>query len=208
MKPALYHQYPPQDPGEFEALCRLVRETQPAELLEVGSRHGRSLVRLIEAALPGLEMATAIDLPGGPWGRDDSREALLALAVDLAARRIKLALHLASSYGPDMRALAATWGGRFDFIFLDGDHRLAGITADFEIYWPTLAPGGIMAIHDISGRVARNRNGHTMEVPKFWQALEHPEISERLEFIAPDRKFGIGVLRKCERRERASAHLP
>lgn len=35
-----------------------------------------------------------------------------------------------------------------DFLFLDGDHSVAGTTADFEQYTPYLAPGGYLALHD------------------------------------------------------------
>jgi hypothetical protein len=35
-----------------------------------------------------------------------------------------------------------------DFIFIDGDHSLEGITRDWELYAPKMAPGGYMLLHD------------------------------------------------------------
>jgi hypothetical protein len=38
----------------------------------------------------------------------------------------------------------------FDYVYIDGDHNKAGVTADIEAYWPKLKPGGIMAFDDYS----------------------------------------------------------
>ena len=38
--------------------------------------------------------------------------------------------------------------GGLDFIFIDGDHSLEGITSDWACYAPKLAPGGYMLLHD------------------------------------------------------------
>lgn len=35
-----------------------------------------------------------------------------------------------------------------DFIFIDGDHSLAGIRRDWEVWAPRIRSGGIMALHD------------------------------------------------------------
>lgn len=35
-----------------------------------------------------------------------------------------------------------------DFVFIDGDHSLAGITADWKFWSEHLKPGGIIALHD------------------------------------------------------------
>lgn len=40
--------------------------------------------------------------------------------------------------------------GDLDFIFIDGDHSLEGITRDWELYAPKMAPGGYMLLHDTS----------------------------------------------------------
>jgi predicted O-methyltransferase YrrM len=38
--------------------------------------------------------------------------------------------------------------GQLDFLFIDGDHSLEGITRDWTDWSARIAPGGIMALHD------------------------------------------------------------
>jgi predicted O-methyltransferase YrrM len=38
--------------------------------------------------------------------------------------------------------------GQFDFIFVDGDHSLTGISRDWEDWSDRVSPGGIIALHD------------------------------------------------------------
>ena len=35
-----------------------------------------------------------------------------------------------------------------DFMFIDADHKLSGVTRDVKAYWPLLRNGGIMVLHD------------------------------------------------------------
>jgi predicted O-methyltransferase YrrM len=58
--------------------------------------------------------------------------------------------------------------GRYDVLFVDGEHSYEGVTADLEQHCPGLAPGGHVVLHDCWGDVARAatefaaRNGATM----------------------------------------------
>jgi predicted O-methyltransferase YrrM len=36
----------------------------------------------------------------------------------------------------------------FAFVFIDHDHKLDSTVAAYEMFWPHLSPGGIMAFHD------------------------------------------------------------
>jgi predicted O-methyltransferase YrrM len=38
--------------------------------------------------------------------------------------------------------------GRFDLLFIDGDHSYEGCTADLENWFPLLSPGGHVVLHD------------------------------------------------------------
>ena len=44
---------------------------------------------------------------------------------------------------------------KFDFIFIDGDHEYESVKLDYELYYPSLIEGGIIAFHD-----SRPRCGH------------------------------------------------
>jgi predicted O-methyltransferase YrrM len=83
-------------------------------------------------------------------------------------------------------------GGRsVDFLFIDGDHRYEGVRRDFELYEPLVAPGGIVAFHDVSPRSTPD----TVGTERFWAELKatHP-TEERVADGGPG--YGIGVYRK------------
>ncbi|NGO72570.1 class I SAM-dependent methyltransferase, partial [Streptomyces boncukensis] len=41
------------------------------------------------------------------------------------------------------------WGGRLGLVFIDGGHTDEHATADYEGWVPHLAPGGLLAVHDV-----------------------------------------------------------
>ncbi len=45
-------------------------------------------------------------------------------------------------------AMAAIPGDSLDFVFVDGDHRFEGVTADLELAYEKLRPGGVIALDD------------------------------------------------------------
>jgi MMP 1-O-methyltransferase len=49
----------------------------------------------------------------------------------------------------DSAAIARFWSTTLGFVFIDGGHSLAAATADYEGWAPLVAPGGILAIHDV-----------------------------------------------------------
>jgi hypothetical protein len=46
-----------------------------------------------------------------------------------------------------------------DFIFIDGDHVLAGLGGDWNGWSPLVAPGGIVNLHDSISSRPRNIDG-------------------------------------------------
>ena len=60
--------------------------------------------------------------------------------------------HLASRKVRFVRALSTEVGDRVptpvDYVFIDGDHSLAGIKADWAFWSERLGPGGIIVLHD------------------------------------------------------------
>lgn len=202
MTSSSFHQYPAQNVGEFERLCHLLRERQPRRILEIGSRHGRSLLRLVEAAHPALERLVALDLPNAAWGEADSQAALEACLSHIAARwhgRIETRLILADSHAAETIAQAAAWGP-YDFIFIDADHSEEGCQRDVDNYLPLIAPGGFAALHDIAGNEAQVREvggqKYQLRVPTVWRRLRerHPRIREIGELVEKNSGFGIGLV--------------
>ena len=56
--------------------------------------------------------------------------------------------HVVAVVGDSPR-LAALWGTPLAFLFIDGGHGAAAAHADYEGWIPHLAPGGVLAIHDV-----------------------------------------------------------
>lgn len=196
-----FHLYPAQHYGEFERFCAVVRERQPRRVLEIGSRHGRSLLRLVESAQPALERIVAVDLPGAAWGEDDSQPVLTACIEHIRTRwngRVDAHLLLADSHAIGTAA-AVSARGPFDCIFIDADHTEEGCQRDLDLYLPMLAPGGFAALHDIAGNENHTREfrgqKYQLRVPTVWRRLRDrfPQIRETRELVEAESCFGIGL---------------
>lgn len=89
------------------------------------------------------------------------------------------------------RVAAALAGHKADFLFIDGDHTVEGVTADYEDYREFVRPGGLIAFHDIVEKQPLPTN----QVAQFWQRIKHE--TETTEFIHNQQQcgFGIGLIR-------------
>jgi predicted O-methyltransferase YrrM len=88
-------------------------------------------------------------------------------------------------------------GQKIDFLFHDASHLYDMVSKDFSIYWSLIAPGGIMAFHDISLYTVE-----TCDKYKWWREIRDSG-PQRLTYAyeIPDRMnlgMGIGVLFKGE----------
>lgn len=78
---------------------------------------------------------------------------------------------------------------QYGYIYLDGDHSYEGIKLDYELFWPKLKKGGLMAFHDVT--VKEWGLLKDFGVWKFWQELkEVPKIT------FPLKQSGLGILQK------------
>jgi len=80
-------------------------------------------------------------------------------------------------------------GEKIDLLFIDGDHSYAGVRDDFERYRKYVAPGGIIALHDV-GQLE-----HVLGPPLYWKEIKQADYKTR-EIIFQDAKtlWGIGVV--------------
>ena len=80
---------------------------------------------------------------------------------------------------------------KFDYIFIDGDHRYEGVKRDFEEWVPKLEIGGYVALHDS----AVNRGG-----PMWWpepsRLADEIITASELEYV--DTVFTITLFRKIK----------
>lgn len=116
-------------------------------VVEIGVYEGSSALELCEALGPDAELHLVDPfgshpdaLPSG-WG-----------ATEWATRR---AVARAARGGPRVHwhvalsdAVAATFAGEVDLVFIDGDHSYEGCRKDWEMWRAHVAPGGFAAFHD------------------------------------------------------------
>jgi hypothetical protein len=174
-----------QRPKELAAFLECLVAEAVTSYLEVGARHGDTFAAVAETLAPGARLV-AVDLPGAMWGRADSLPALERAVAH--ARSLGHDAHLIvgdSTHPATITAVRAL--GPFDAAFLDGDHREAGIRADWTHYGPMAR---LVAFHDI----APTPDNARIDVPRVWREVRalHPTF----EFHDPDAPgMGIGVAR-------------
>lgn len=79
----------------------------------------------------------------------------------------------------------------WEYIFIDGDHSYDGVKRDFNLFWPKLREGGILAIHDIFS--PKSIMGTRAGVKKFWNELKR---SREYRLIEIPGLCGMGLIQK------------
>jgi len=174
-----------QIPSEIEGLAREVKNIEPRVVLEIGTYEGGTA--LIWAQLASELVVTCDINPPGPRGE-------LIQAFPPPGSSCRVSILTGDSHSDNfVKLVARELGGKqVDFLFIDGDHREAGVKADYRNYRPFVRKGGLIAFHDIAEKQDQPGN----EVQHFWKYLKQEE-SDTMEFIA-DRDqvgFGIGIVR-------------
>ena len=134
----------------FLALLAAV-PTARGEILEIGSFKGKSTVILARSARfagqPRVCAVDPLDLPSStdptdapPGGTAEIfRANLRASGVD----------DMVEHHQMTSQALARQWSKPLRLLWIDGDHTYAGAKHDYEAFAPHLAPGAIVALHDV-----------------------------------------------------------
>ncbi len=81
-------------------------------------------------------------------------------------------------------------GEKLDFLFIDGDHTLEGVRADYEMYAPLVHNGGWIAFHDIT-ESDYHKNMNAGGSAEHWRSLNHPA---KIHVNWRDPGFGIGIV--------------
>lgn len=173
-----------QIPAEITSLARLVAALKPRIILEIGIARGGTL--LLWASL-AAERVISCDI-------EDMRvQAPLYAAFPPPCSRCRVTLLSGNSHDPAFRRHAAEelGGTQVDFLFIDGDHTKAGVTADYNDYRGFVRPGGVIALHDIVERQPRPTN----QVYHFWRRIKEQAVTEEIVQDPSQVGFGIGVVR-------------
>jgi predicted O-methyltransferase YrrM len=179
-----------QKPEEIRWLFDLVRAQRPRVVLEIGLDLGGTFFLWSRAAAPDAHLL-AIDIrPVGRLGMWSSFS-LVRRGFAVGSQRVTLLMDSDSHSETTRQRIAALLNGHaVDFLFIHGDHSCDGVWQDFNMYSPLVAPGGLIAFHDISQNPAERTKG----VAQFWRefTVEH-ETEERV--VNDEPGFGIGVYR-------------
>ncbi len=176
---------------EITGFVRFLRGRKLRNVMEIGSESGGTFYLWCRlAALGGIKIS--LDKPDGDSGSWRFKES------GPLAERTKLF----QSFAPrvkvvtgDSHSPAVKWGishilgaEKLDLLFIDGDHSYEGVKQDFEMYREFVAPGGLIAFHDILDTEHHRIRG--CHVSKLWQELQ----GHKIEFNAKTHLGGIGVL--------------
>lgn len=178
-----------QKRGEILALLRSLEGRPPRRLLEIGGALGGTLVLLCRAA---AEDARILSIDSG------YTEAQAVVLPSLAGAERSLTCLRADSRAPETLERVRDWldGEKLDLLFIDGDHSLKGVSADFAKYSKLVRPGGAVVFHDIVpdhltryGRFSMSDSG---EVAVFWAQLK-PLMPVSREFVEDPEQDGFGI---------------
>lgn len=177
--------------SELEALLELVRAESPRTVLEIGTALGGTLFGFARVAAPDALLVT-VDLPEGRFGGGyHPARGHLYRSFARGGQRIRLVV--GDSHQPrTLERVQELLASRpVDFLFVDGDHAVEGVRADYELYGPLVRPGGLIAFHDIVPGDEELVGG----VPDFWRGFkESRDVSELVESWEQG-AYGIGVVR-------------
>ena len=153
----------PPDEGDalYEAALAAGRAVPGTPFIEIGSYCGRSTIWLGAAARACNTVVFAVDhhrgseenQPGWEWhdpgdvdpriGRMDTLPMFRATVHDAGLEDVVIAVVGASP------VVAAQWSTPSAFVFIDGGHGVEPARRDYEGWTPLVAPGGLLAIHDV-----------------------------------------------------------
>lgn len=176
-----------QDEHELGQLLDLVAGSKV--VLELGTHLGGTFHALCWTADPHA-LCISVDMPGH---QDTASHHDLISRAPSGQVIIQI---LGDTHDPQtLRKVKTALGDRkVDCLFIDADHRYEAVRADHEDYGPLVAPGGIIAFHDIN-RSWNDQPG--CEVDRYWQDLlyEWAGSVEHWAFVHAQ-SYGIGAYRK------------
>lgn len=149
----------PLDEGRalFEAACT----ARPGTWLEIGTYCGKSTVLLAQAAreVGGTQIVTVDhhhgseeNQPGWEWHDTTMVDEHSGLLDTLPSFRRTWDDHVrdvVSAVVATTEQVAAWWSTPVEFLFLDGNHVEAMAQHDYAAFAQHVAPGGLLAVHDV-----------------------------------------------------------
>lgn len=172
-----------QAEAEIAAFAALLAREGVKSYLEIGSKFGGSLWRVANALPKGSRIVSLDTNVNGPELQDTINR-LNGSGYDA---------WLIPFNSTEPRAIErANMLGPFDALLIDGDHKLPGVTADWNNYGRMAS---IVAFHDIGWRRdPSNPKAKSIVVPQFWDSIKGPYRYEEIKLCPTGKNNGIGVL--------------
>ncbi|WP_233417202.1 class I SAM-dependent methyltransferase [Halovulum marinum] len=182
---------PMQAPFELASLMREVSDRRPKTVLEIGTARGGTLFLLCRFSAPDAKIIS-VDLPYGrngggypKWKESHYRR--------FCGEQQELNLLRADSHSKETvdKVDRIVGGDGIDFIMIDADHSYEGVKQDYMYYLPLLAPGGVIALHDVLPT-----DDPSIDVNRFWVELENDTSVQTKTIVAdPEQgRYGIGLV--------------
>lgn len=183
-----------QKPYELEQLVERVLDLEPLVTVEIGSALGGTFYAWCQCA---PETATVISIDLGEKQTNLPYATTNALQVHRKAGQMVECIRGDSQDEATRDELVELLGGSpIDFLFIDADHRLAGVSRDHELYEPLVRKGGLIAFHDILPQPRDERGEEwVIDVAPLWERVKGPRSWEFIDYSV-SHYGGIGVYEK------------
>jgi cephalosporin hydroxylase len=180
---------------ELSPLISLLKRRKLRTVVEIGTAQGGTFYAWCKIAEPGA-LIVSIDLPHGPFGGGYTIKDIKKFRKYKRKDQKLYFLREDSHQQKTKRELIKILHGRkIDFLFIDGDHRYAGVRRDFQLYSPIVKENGLIVFHDIlfHPRVPN------CKVDKFWNEVKnrfkYAEYIDREDDRGWGQWGGIGLIR-------------
>lgn len=153
---------------DLKVLLPLVAAINPQYILEIGMHQGYSMEVWKKAFMPRLLIGVEKDSP----------------TLESYIEGLSMMYWNTDSHDPK----SMKYPSGIDFLFIDGDHSLEGVTKDFGMYSPLVKTGGIIAFHD----VLHFNKDPEVNVKPLWEKLKlnYPYVEIK---VGPN-STGLGVI--------------
>lgn len=172
---------------ELASLVAMVRRLRPHTVLEIGTHRGGTLFCWAAVASPDARLVS-VDLPNEREGMGTTEDDRARFSSFLRPGQTLECLKADSQLPATRDRVLHALGGRpVDFLWIDADHRLPGVTRDWELYRPLVRPGGLIGFHDIHPNPGFPEN----QVDQLWTRIRGGFRMH--EFIDQDHPGGVGM---------------
>lgn len=159
---------------DLRAILDVAAPLNPQHIIELGAWKGYSAWVWIKAFKPVSMTAVEID------------------KVDICEQYVPgsqyIYLYGSDSHDPRVFSEVKKTTPECDFLFIDGDHSLAGVTKDWEMYGPLVKKGGIVVFHD----VCHYNADPEVNIKPLWDKLKIQFKSEEIRL--GKNSTGVGIL--------------